>query len=154
MTEKRTRIFHCNHSSGFSEWVSNDPAHVTATKKVIKVRVEFSPVPIVIETLEGPVLALTGDAIVTGKFGERWPVGRERFLTKYLPAGPTVSGEDGVYQSASNIVLALKMEEPFIVVLLDGVSLLTGKTGDWLLDYGDGSLGVVAAHIFSETYSV
>ena len=99
-------------------------------------------------------LAASGDAIVTGTNGERWPVGRERFLTKYLPLSPTVSGGDGFYQSQPNTVLALKMEEPFTVVLSDGVSLLTGKAGDWLLDYGDGSLGVVDAHIFCDIYSV
>ncbi len=154
MKEGVKRILHCNPGGGCSKLVSNDPAHVTASKKPIKVRVKFALSPIVIETLEGPVFAATGDAIVTGTQGERWPVGRERFLTKYLPVSPTISGGDGFYQSQPNTVRALKIEEPFSVVLSDGVSLLTGKVGDWLLDYGDGSLGVVAEHIFSDTYSV
>ncbi len=154
MAERNTPIFHCTHSNGFSKLVRNDPAHVTVTKKVVRVRVEFAPASIVIETLEGPVFAAFGDAIVTGTHGERWPVGRERFLTKYLPVSPTISGGDGFYQSQPNTVLALKMEEPFTVVLSDGVSLLTGKVGDWLLDYGDGSLGVVDSCIFTDTYTV
>lgn len=46
------------------------------------------------------------------------------------------------------------MKEPYIVVLFGGFSLLAGKTGDWLLDYGNGSLGVVNSHIFSIAVSV
>jgi hypothetical protein len=40
------------------------------------------------------------------------------------------------------------------VVLADGISRLKGRPGDWLVDYGDGSLGVVSPEIFSSTYQV
>jgi hypothetical protein len=40
------------------------------------------------------------------------------------------------------------------VQLADGVSILRGQPGDWLVDYGDGSLGIVAHDIFSTTYEI
>jgi hypothetical protein len=46
------------------------------------------------------------------------------------------------------------MSEPFEVILSDGVSRLSGRTGDWLIDYGDGSLGIVAPMIFADTYEI
>jgi hypothetical protein len=32
--------------------------------------------------------------------------------------------------------------------------VLAGTPGDWLVDYGDGSLGVIAPEIFATTYRV
>jgi hypothetical protein len=31
---------------------------------------------------------------------------------------------------------------------------LHGRAGDWLVDYGDGSLGIVSPAIFSTTYEI
>jgi hypothetical protein len=46
------------------------------------------------------------------------------------------------------------MSEAFEVVLADGVSRLRGVAGEWLVDYGDGSLGIVAQPIFATTYEI
>jgi len=46
------------------------------------------------------------------------------------------------------------MSEPFEVVLVDGISRLKGRARDWLVDYGDGSLGIVTAGIFALTYEM
>jgi hypothetical protein len=43
-------------------------------KKILSFDVVFSEYEQTIETLEGPVQCLPGDAIVTGISGERWPV--------------------------------------------------------------------------------
>jgi hypothetical protein len=51
-------------------------------------------------------------------------------------------------------ISALPMSEAFEVLLADGVSLLTGQAGDWLVDYGDGSLGIVSGAIFATTYAI
>jgi hypothetical protein len=51
-------------------------------------------------------------------------------------------------------VFALPMATPFSVLLADGSSQLAGAAGDWLLDYGDGSLGIVGAGIFTTTYEL
>lgn len=104
------------------------------------------------ETLEGTVRYHAGDAIVTGERGERWPVGRARFLARYRSAGGTVAGEDGRYVSAAREVVAIRIGEPTELVLDGGT--LVGEAGDWLLDYGDGSRGVVRGDIFAATYDV
>ncbi len=39
-------------------------------------------------------------------------------------------------------------------MLADGVSHLNGHAGDWLVDYGDGSFGIVTQAIFATTYEI
>jgi hypothetical protein len=56
--------------------------------------------------------------------------------------------------SLPNRILALQMDTPFKVELADGISHLTGRAGDWLVDYGDGSLGIVTQAIFATTYEI
>jgi len=46
------------------------------------------------------------------------------------------------------------MAEAFEVLLADGVSRLSGRAGEWLVDYGDGSLGIVSQSIFATTYEI
>jgi hypothetical protein len=50
--------------------------------------------------------------------------------------------------------MAVPMTEAFEVVLADAVSRLHGSAGDWLVDYGDGSLGIVSPPIFATTYEI
>jgi hypothetical protein len=100
------------------------------------------------------VHAQAGDAILTGIAGERWRVSRARFGEKYRPVPPIRDGEPGTYLSLPNRILALQMTAPFEVLLADGLSKLTGKASDWLVDYGDGSLGVVSQTIFPTTYEI
>ena len=152
--EHPKNIFFCNHGVGFSPIISENKEHVTVQKRIYDVLVEFAINAPEIDTLEGKVRANRGDAIVTGLNGERWPVGRERFFDKYEPVPPTICGDGGTYRSRPIRLHALKMAEQFVVVLPDGVSRLIGSVGDWLLDYGDGSLGIVAAGIFVDTYDI
>ncbi|HEV7610879.1 MAG TPA: PGDYG domain-containing protein [Steroidobacteraceae bacterium] len=106
------------------------------------------------QTSEGLVHAVPGDAIITGTAGEHWRVSRARFPDKYRPVPPTVAGEAGRYVSLPNRIMAVPMTKPFEVVLADGVSRLTGRAGEWLVDYGDGSLGIVSPDIFANTYEI
>ena len=46
------------------------------------------------------------------------------------------------------------MTQLFDVLLADGVSRLNGRAGEWLVDYGDGSLGIVSEAIFASTYRI
>ena len=46
------------------------------------------------------------------------------------------------------------MDEPFEVILSDLENRLEGAAGDWLIDYGDGSLGVVGGEIFLQIYDI
>jgi hypothetical protein len=118
------------------------------------VDVEFATAEGTVKTREGQVHAHTGDAILTGAKGDRWRVSRAKFAEKYHPVAPTRAGQDGRYAALPIRVAAVRMREGFKVVLADGVSVLAGKPGDWLLDYGDGSLGVIAPEIFATTYRI
>jgi hypothetical protein len=139
---------------GYSSLVSGDPLRVVARKLEREIEVRFTPVECTVETPEGVVHARPGDAIITGTAGEHWRVSRARFADKYRPVPPTVTGEAGRYVSLPNRILAVPMSESFEVLLADGVSRLHGRPGEWLVDYGDGSLGIVSEDIFASTYSI
>jgi hypothetical protein len=146
--------FRSSGETGFSERVANDPQHVVARKLEHKVQVHFSKDSCTVRTLEGLVHARRGDAIITGISGEHWRVSQERFAQKYRPVETTQPGADGTYLSLRTQILALQIAEEFEVLLADGQSQLRGKAGDWLVDYGDGSLGIVSQAIFPTTYEI
>jgi PGDYG protein len=147
-------VFRSSGRRGFSPYVSGDPRRVEARKLEHTVHVRFTPVACAVQTAEGTVQAKPGDGIITGIAGEHWRVSRARFAEKYRPVPPTVEGESGPYHSLRYHVLALRMDRSFEVLLADGVSRLVGHAGDWLIDYGDGSLGIVSRPIFATTYEI
>jgi len=147
-------LFRSSGQPGFSNAVNGDPRHIAARKFERVVHVRFAPAACTVQTPEGLVHAKAGDAILTGTAGETWRVSQARFLHKYRPVPPLDAGEAGPYMSLPNRILALQMQSPFEVLLADGVSRLTGRAGDWLVDYGDGSLGVVTQAIFATTYEI
>ena len=134
--------------------LQNHPDRVRAIKRENQVQVRFSKTESLIDTLEGPVHAAAGDAIITGAQGEQWPVSAQRFAEKYQAADPLQQGADGTYTTVPIDVFALSMETEFVVVLNDGHSRIYGTAGDWLVDYRDGTLGIVAPAIFGATYEV
>jgi PGDYG protein len=146
--------FRCSGNNGFSAEVSGHPQHVEARKLEREVEVRFTEDACIVRTPEGVVHAHAGDAILTGNGGHQWRVSHAKFANKYRPIPPTVAGQSGHYRSLPYHILALQMHEPFDVALADGVSALSGHPGDWLVDYGDGSLGIVANDIFSMTYEI
>jgi PGDYG protein len=139
---------------GFSAFIAEHPRRVCARKLVRQIDVQFATTPCKLKTREGEVHAYPGDAIITGIAGEHWRVSRARFAEKYRPVPPTLAGAPGRYESLPNEILAVSMQESFEVVLADGISLLHGPAGDWLVDYGDGSLGIVSPEIFATTYEL
>jgi hypothetical protein len=147
-------VFRSSGVNGFSTAINGSARTIRARKLEHEVQVRFTPVPCTIQTKEGTVHARPGDAILTGTDGEHWRVSQARFPHKYRPLPPTAAGEPGSYLSLRSEVLALPMDGPFIVVLADHVSRLSGKAGDYLVDYGDGSLGVVAPRVFATTYEI
>jgi hypothetical protein len=147
-------LFRSSGQRGSASPLSADPRHVVARKFEREVQVRFTPEACTVQTPEGLVHALPGDAILTGVAGERWRVSRTHFAAKYRPRPPTQSGQNGPYLSLRNRILALQMQEPFEVLLADGQSKLTGRPSDWLVDYGDGSLGIVSQPIFATTYEI
>jgi len=149
-----TPLFRSSGQRGFSSTLSSDRRRVEARKFEREVQVRFTPEACTVQTPEGVVHAQAGDAIVTGVAGERWRVSRTHFAEKYRPVPPTLAGEAGAYLSLRTHILALQMPGPFEVLLADGRSKLTGKADDWLVDYGDGSLGIVSPAIFATTYEI
>ena len=135
-------------AGGYAPDVLADPRCMWARKRELPVQVRFTAHDRIVDTREGPVQARAGDAIVTGAFGEHWPVRRARFADKYREIAP------GRFVSLPLKVLAIAMDAPFAVLLADGGTTLNGKAGDYLVDYGDGTLGIVAAAIFAATYDV
>jgi hypothetical protein len=148
------RLFRSSARPGYSHFIESDPRRVCARKRVQQVDVRFTPVECTVKTNEGVVHARRGDAILTGTAGEHWRVSRSHFAGKYRPVPPTVAGADGRYECLPIRIKGVPMSESFEVQLADGISRLTGRAGDWLVDYGDGSLGIVSPAIFATTYEI
>jgi PGDYG protein len=147
-------VFVSSGRPGYSPLISSDPRRIIARKLIRELQVEFAEVECTVQTPEGIVHARPGDAILTGAAGERWRVSRPRFAEKYQPVAPRTAGQPGRYVSLPIRILAIPMTEAFEVVLADGVSRLSGRPGDWLVDYGDGSLGVISRSAFAATYQI
>lgn len=154
MNSAPPRLYRSSGIPGYLNELRGDPRHVIARKLERTVQVQFADRACTVQTPEGAVQAQPGDAVLTGIAGERWRVSRKHFSNKYRPAAATHAGEPGAYLSLRNRILALRMSEPFEVLLADGVSRLHGRAGDWLVDYGDGSLGIISDPIFQVTYEI
>lgn len=131
--------------------ISTDPS-ATRFFKACSVIVTFALNNGEIQTLEGNVKYLKGDAIMTGVKGEHWPVNRAHFDAMYEPDGNFTHGGKGQYRKkTSAFIWAKQMNESFTVSLASG-DILTGKPGDWLAQYQNGQQGIVADEIFRKTY--
>ncbi|HEY2417741.1 MAG TPA: PGDYG domain-containing protein [Steroidobacteraceae bacterium] len=147
-------LFRSSAQPGHASPIADDPRRVIARKLEREIQVSFTPTACTVQTAEGLVHAKPGDAIITGIAGERWRVSRAHFGQKYRPVPPTQDGAPGTYVSLPNRIVAVRMNQAFNVLLADGQSQLTGREGDWLVDYGDGSLGIVSHAIFMITYEI
>ena len=107
-----------------------------------------------IDTLEGLVPAATGDAVITGVRGERWPVRRTKFAELYEPVSGTRMGEDGHYRRRAVVVRTTRLTQPLSLFLPEEQGALSGNAGDWLVQHADGSFGIVADGIFQQTYEL
>ena len=130
------------------------PAARTARKRPLPVDVAFASSAGTLATAEGPVAYASGDALLTGPAGERWPVPRARFLRDYEAVNGGGAGAPGRYRKRPGMVRALRMDGPFTVALQDGRGTLSGEAGDWVVEYAPGDQAVVAASIFAATYQL
>jgi hypothetical protein len=146
--------FRSSGTPGYTDEIGGNPSRVVARKLEREVQVRFAREACAVQTNEGLVRARPGDAILTGINGEHWRVSQARFPDKYRRSASTAEGQDGTYVSLPNRVFAVPMTQTFEVLLADGESILNGRPGDWLVDYGDGSLGIVSKKIFDQTYEV
>ncbi|MFM2287138.1 MAG: hypothetical protein RL684_281 [Pseudomonadota bacterium] len=152
LAETPRPLYRSSGKPGYSGWMELQPGRIWARKFERAVQVRFADSDCSVRTREGVVSAHRGDAILTGVLGEQWRVSRARFADKYRPDGSLRDGEPGAYWCRRYRVQALRVDGPFMVLLADGVSRLEGQPGDWLVDYGDGSLGIVAPEVFTTTY--
>lgn len=114
--------------------------------------VAFARADGIIDTLEGPVSYTTGDGIITGISGERWPVPRGEFDQLYEAMDENLPPEtDGSYRRRALSVFATQMPEAFKVEIRPG-QVLVGNAGDWLVQREAGGFSVVGADRFSELY--
>lgn len=147
-------IFHSRAQPGHLPDIEADPRRLRARHRINPIEVRFATADGTLRTREGVVHVCTGDAIVTDLGGDSWRVSKETFPGRYRPIPPTRAGQPGRYESLPTEALAIAMDGPFDVVLRDGISQLHGERGDWLVDYGDGNLGIVAAEVFESMYEI
>lgn len=121
-------------------------------KRPIAVHVVFASTDGFVQTLEGMVTHVAGDAILSGVEGERWPMRRERFEATYEELSPTQMGESGDYVKKPVPVHAVRTQRPLRVTLEGGFDKIEAQPGDWLVADGTGAIWVVAASIFAATY--
>ncbi len=124
----------------------NDPAARWFVKDET-VQVIFAEVPGELVSREGPNRYQAGDAIVTGATGDRWVVSRERFDARYVPEGST-----GAYRNRPVPVLVKEMPQAFAIERSAGGDVLTGKPGDWLMQYAPGDYGITERARFLAVY--
>lgn len=120
-------------------------------KRPFVVSVRFAVADSPIQTLEGCVMCCAGDAILTGKAGEHWPVARSSFEDDYQPIPPTKMGKAGGYRKRPVTVEARCVKDPEAVRLANA-DVLSAKPGDWIVTGPNGDEWVVAATIFARTY--
>ncbi len=132
--------------------LSRDPNALRVRKRPLPVAVAFAREDGICATLEGPMPFRCGDAILTGVRGEHWPVTRERFETRYTPVQGQAMGQDGRYLKHPQTVLARRLDAPLQVMLPAG-GRLTGKPGDWLLQYAADDHGIIDEDVFRTTYT-
>lgn len=128
-----------------------DPAAARYIKSEV-VTVTFARTAGELASLEGPNRYNAGDAIITGSTGSRWSVSSERFDAKYKPVAPLKAGEDGRYAARPVPVLAKQIHESFTALRSTGGDRLTGRSGDWLMQYAPGDYGVCEQARFAAIY--
>ncbi len=116
------------------------------------VQVVFAADPGELVSREGPNRYGRGDAIVTGATGDRWVVSRARFDARYVAAGPHAHGEAGPYRNQPVPVLAREMAQAFAIERSAGGDVLTGKPGDWLMQYAPADYGITERVRFLAVY--
>lgn len=121
-------------------------------KRPTPVQVVFAECNGEIQSLEGRVAYVAGDAIVTGPGGEQWPVRRERFAQTYAPLSGISMGEAGEYSKMALVVEARQVACQTSVTTDTGQ--LMAKPGDWIVTAPDGARWVVDGDIFTQTYTL
>lgn len=132
--------------------VRNQPGAFRALRRPHLVEVEFATADGEVGTLEGAVRYRSGDALLTGLEGERWPVARERFFGSYDAEPPTQPGGNGRYRRRNGSVWAWRTDQVMDVVLSEGRGSLHAEPGDFLVQFESGDMAVMPPPIFAKSY--
>ena len=135
--------------------LASDPDALFAVKRPIPVTVRFAAEAGAIDTLEGRVAYDAGAAIVKGVKGEFWPIPAARFKTLYEPLAGTEPGRDGIYRKKPVRVRAKRISEgPFSVQVGARHQTITGRAGDWLIQYSRAKRSIISDEVFRTSYEV
>jgi hypothetical protein len=134
--------------------LARDPGAVRVQKLPVPVTVQWMAHDGACQTLEGTVHFRAGDPVLTGVEGEQWTMPAQTFSASYEAVPPLPAGDDGLYRKKPRVVRAVRLAQPADVRVSFQDSLLHGEPGDWLVQYGPGDFGIVAASIFGKTYQV
>ncbi len=129
-----------------------DPLAFGIEARPRQVTVEFAGKAGTLLTREGPVVYQVGDALLSGEDAERWPVRRDRFEAAY-EAVTSVQGQTGLrYMKRPRVYWGKELATTTRVELSGQRGALEGRSGDWLVQYAPGELGIVAAELFDSLY--
>lgn len=134
--------------------MAHAPGSVRVRKLPIPVQIHWTKQAGVCQTREGAVAFAAGDPLLTGIEGECWTMPASTFLAAYEPVPPLTFGADGAYRKKQFAVWARRLAQAAEVRVGYQHDLLHGEAGDWLLQYGPGNFGIVAAAIFDKTYEL
>jgi len=132
--------------------LADDPQAIKMRRRPLVHEVRFAESGGVCKTLEGWVRYKRGDAIVTGVKEEHWSVSRKAFEQRYEALSQCPMGESGRYRKRPIDVLARLLDKPMTLFLAERDSILSGKPGDWLVQYAPDDWGVVRDDIFQLSY--
>lgn len=134
--------------------IGRHPAAFWAQKLPIPVFVKFAFACGKLETREGLVDFVDGDAILTGVEGECWPITRKKFFETYQVSPPTEEGQTGQYVKRPRKVVCLQVNNPLKIQLASNRGALRVQPGDYLVQYQPGDLAVVSESIFQKSYQI
>lgn len=120
-----------------------------AYKKPVPVKVQYLFEPMVVQTLEGPVAAGLGQALMVGPKDDPYPISLEVLFSTY-----NVDEDLGIAYKKRIVVDAEQISEPTEVTVEWSKGKLYGKPGDYLVTYEAGKQWIVEKSVFEETYVV
>ena len=106
---------------------------------------------VAVSTREGTVLAYTGDYLLFDSDGNQWPISEEHLRHHYDVVEQNV---DGRYKLRAKCVevRAIELTQAISIPIRADGSRLSGAPGDWLVRYLSGDFGIVAKHLFADSY--
>ena len=135
--------------------LAHEPAARTARKKPCRSMSSSQASAGTLATAEGPVAYESGDALLTGPAGERWPVPRARFLRDYEVGGRRSRRWAGTLSQETRARCArCAWTGPSPSRCRMGAARCPAMRATGSSQYAPGDQAVVAASIFAATYEL